>query len=174
MKLLTVSVLVCSMMALAGAAEAEKDNETEAIIQEEEHRVDKRSTSCPDQWTKYNGRCFLFVPRILTWAQAEKNCLSMGAHLASIHGTRDYHEIRRMILDRTHKSPETWIGGSDGQEEGVWFWSDGTPFFYSYWCRGEPNNLSNEDCILMNYGGNHCWDDYWCHFHRPSLCAKKI
>ncbi|XP_067435493.1 ladderlectin-like [Thunnus thynnus] len=174
MKLLTVSVLVCSMMALAGAAalqEAEKDNETEAIIQEEEHRVDKRSTSCPSHWTEYNGRCFLYIPRTLTWAQAEKNCLSMGANLASIHRTREYYEIKRIISDRTHSSPETWIGGSDSQEEGVWFWSDGTPFAYSYWCRGEPNK---QHCLQMNYGGNNCWDDVWCDAHRPSLCAKKI
>lgn len=177
MKLLTVSVLVCSMMALAGAAalqEAEKDNETEAIIQEEEHHVDKRSTSCPDHWTEYNGRCFLYIPRTLTWAQAERNCLSMGANLASIHGTREYHEIKRMILDRTHGSPETWIGGSDSQEEGVWFWSDGTPFAYSYWCRGEPNNYGNQHCIQMNFGDDNCWDDFQCDARRSSVCAKKI
>ncbi|XP_044198199.1 ladderlectin-like [Thunnus albacares] len=174
MKLLTVSVLICSMMALAGAAEAEKDKETEAIIQEEEHRIVKRSTSCPYHWTKYNGRCFLFVPRTLTWAQAERNCQSKGAHLASIHGTREYNQIKRIISDRTHRSPKTWIGGSDSQEEGVWLWSDGTRFAYSYWCRGEPNNNWNQDCIQMNYGGNKCWDDVQCNSRRSSVCAKKI
>ncbi|XP_044198421.1 ladderlectin-like [Thunnus albacares] len=154
MKLLTVSVLLCSMMALAGAAalqEAEKDKETEAIIQEEEHRVDKRSTSCPSRWIEYNGRCFLFVPRTLTWAQAERNCQSMGAHLASIHGTWEYNEIKKIISDHIQGSPKTWIGGSDSQEEGVWLWSDGTPFTYSYWCSGEPNNDGNQDCIQMNF-----------------------
>ncbi|XP_044198221.1 ladderlectin-like [Thunnus albacares] len=174
MKLLTVSVLVCSMMALAGAAalqEAEKEHEAVAKIQEEEHHVDNRSTYCPDGWTKYNIRCFLFVPEALSWAQAEKNCLSMGAHLASVHGTEEYNQIKSMIEEKTHEYPETWIGGSDSQEDGVWLWSDGTPFIFSYWCSGEP---TTQQCLQMNYGGDKCWDDTYCATTLPSVCAKKI
>ncbi|XP_044198420.1 ladderlectin-like, partial [Thunnus albacares] len=117
---------------------------------------------------------FLFVPRTLTWTQAERNCKSMGANLASIHGIWEHNLIKGMISDRAQSSPETWIGGSDSQGEGVWLWSDGTTFDFSYWCRGEPNGRGNQDCIQMNYGGNNCWDDLQCNAYRSSVCAKKV
>ncbi|XP_044198423.1 galactose-specific lectin nattectin-like [Thunnus albacares] len=126
-------------MALAGAAE--------------EHRVDKRSILCPPGWSYYHGRCFLHVSRALSWAKAEKNCLSMGANLASVHSRHDYHAVQKIIWNHVHRNDYAWIGGSDCQEEGLWFWSDGTPFNLKYWCSGEPNNLNAQHCLLVVFRG---------------------
>ncbi|XP_034533054.1 ladderlectin-like [Notolabrus celidotus] len=71
-------------------------------------------------------------------------------------------------------SPETWLGGSDAQHEGVWLWTDSSHFTFTHFCRGEPNNFFNQHCLQMNYGGGKCWDDVWCDKHRPSVCAKRI
>ncbi|XP_067381603.1 ladderlectin-like [Channa argus] len=110
----------------------------------------------------------------MTWAQAERNCQSMGANLASVHKAEEYHWIQRMISDHVHAYPLTWFGGSDGEEEGVWFWSDGTPFTFSYWCRGEPNNKKSQQCLQVNFGDGKCWDDSYCYYSLPSVCAKKV
>ncbi|XP_059210528.1 ladderlectin-like, partial [Centropristis striata] len=134
----------------------------------------ERSTSCPGGWRKINGRCFLYVPRALNWAQAERNCQSLGANLASVYRAEEDHELQRMIRDVTHGHPRTWIGGSDAEMTGVWLWSDGTPFRFSYWCSGEPNNQGNEHCVEMNVGDNKCWNDLKCDTNRPSVCAKNI
>ncbi|XP_059210331.1 ladderlectin-like [Centropristis striata] len=161
MKTLTVTALLCAVMALTTAAR--------------EHQVVERSTCCPDGWRKINGRCFLYVPRAQSWAHAERNCQSMGANLASIHQALEQDEIKRMIQDVTHGHPETWIGGSDAEEEGFWLWSDGTPFRFSYWCSREPNNSQGQQhCLQIHYGDNKCWDDKECSDNLPSVCAKNI
>ncbi|XP_038588174.1 type-2 ice-structuring protein-like isoform X2 [Micropterus salmoides] len=159
MKTLILSALLCAVITLTRAAG--------------EHHILERSTSCPSGWTKISGRCFLFVPRTMTWAQAERNCLSLGANLASVRGAEEYHGIKRLVADKTHGNSQTWLGGSDSEEERVWFWSDGTPFTFSYWCRGEPNNDGYQHCLQMNYGGDKCWDDTKCHYHLQSVCVKK-
>nr|XP_033465115.1 type-2 ice-structuring protein-like [Epinephelus lanceolatus] len=102
MKTLTVFALLCAMMALTTAAG--------------EHHVIERSASCPGGWNLINGRCFLFVPRAMTWARAELNCQSMGANLASVHLAEEYHGIKKMIEDKTHGHPQTWLGGFDAEE----------------------------------------------------------
>ncbi|XP_014835616.1 PREDICTED: ladderlectin-like, partial [Poecilia mexicana] len=69
-----------------------------------------------------------------------------------------------------------WIGGSDAQEDNNWFWIDGTPFLYTNWCPGEPNNYGGrkQDCLQINFGDHKCWDDVQCYFPKPSVCAKKV
>ncbi|KAA8582717.1 type-2 ice-structuring protein [Etheostoma spectabile] len=177
MKMLTGSLLVCAMMALTTAAavpEAEAPEKAGRPLEEWKRLiVVKRSTSCPSGWTGYNGRCFLYVPTPMTWADAEKNCLYHGGNLASVHGFDEHHVIQSMIQRITHMYPLTWLGGSDAQQEGSWFWSDGTPFKFNYWSPRQPDNQANADCLLMNFGDQKKFDDQPCHYHMPFVCAKK-
>ncbi|XP_047436298.1 ladderlectin-like [Mugil cephalus] len=158
MKTLPVIVIVCVVMTLIGA----------------DAKIIKRCTHCPG-WSEYNGRCFIFIPTPMTWARAERNCQSLGGNLASVHDVFEYQAIQKVIWSSTHAYPETWIGGSDAEEDGLWLWSDGTPFHYSNWCDGEPNNYQGpQNCIKINFRASKCWDDLKCVEPRPSVCSKKI
>ncbi|XP_045919992.1 ladderlectin-like [Micropterus dolomieu] len=140
MKTLTLSALLCAMMALTRAAalpDAEAGNWIDSFTPTGESHVVINSTSCPEGWTAFNSRCFLYVPRSLSWAVAERNCMSMGGHLASVHNIEEYREIQTMILSATHYQREAWIGGSDAQQNQCWFWSDGTLYDFTNWCPGE-------------------------------------
>ncbi|XP_054457403.1 ladderlectin-like [Anoplopoma fimbria] len=173
MKTLTVSALVCALMVLTRAAVLPDGMPVKDQIAKS-HLV-KRSVSCPGGWSPFNGRCFRYFPRPLTWAKAEKNCESMGGNLASVHNILEYHEIQRLILSGSHEYKQTWVGGSDAQEEKQWFWTDGTPFRYMNWCDREPNNSrGRQHCLQVNHGAEKCWDDVECYLRKPSVCAKKI
>ncbi|XP_045919991.1 ladderlectin-like [Micropterus dolomieu] len=167
MKTLTLSALLCAMMALTRAAalpDAEAGNWTDSFTPGQ-----WRSTSCPGGWTAFNDRCFLYVPRSMSWAVAERNCMSM----ASVHNIQEYHQIQTLILSATHYQGLTWIGGSDGQQEYYWFWSDGTSFGFSHWCPGEPNNyLGHQNCAVVNHSDRKCWDNLWCDWQLPSVCVR--
>ncbi|XP_030608893.1 ladderlectin-like [Archocentrus centrarchus] len=135
----------------------------------------KRSVRCGAGWSEFNRRCFYYIPKPLSWAKAEKNCMSLGGHLASVHNFMEYHELQRLILSASHEYKETWIGGTDAQEENQWFWSDGTTFHYTKWCSGEPNNSGGrQHCLRMNHGGEKCWDDFGCYAQKPSVCTKNM
>ncbi|XP_031174463.1 galactose-specific lectin nattectin-like [Sander lucioperca] len=176
MKTLTVFALVCAMAALTGAAAVpeEKADEDQTADINLAKRTFCSTRRCSRGWTRYNGRCFRFVPRPMTWAAAEKNCMFMGGHLASIHNILEYLRLLSLMSSsRVYK--KTWIGGTDAQEEKQWFWSDGTPFNYVKWCRGEPNNsFGKQHCLDMNHEGYKCWDDLQCNRRSPSICAKNI
>ncbi|XP_034020969.1 uncharacterized protein LOC117505435 [Thalassophryne amazonica] len=170
MKTLTyVCLLICVMMTLSGAADLPEGEQLKEL--QKEVRV-KRSSSCPSGWYKISGRCFRYVPRAMTWARAERNCLHMGGHLTSVNSDDEYHDIQNMIKKITYQNSEAWLGGSDAQEEGLWFWSDGKSFGYNSWCPGEPNNHGNQHCLAINHSGQKCWDDRKCEEKHPSVCAK--
>ncbi|XP_078146237.1 galactose-specific lectin nattectin-like isoform X1 [Centroberyx gerrardi] len=169
MKILTVSLLLCATMALTRA-------------------TGWQVRRCPHHWTQLNHRCFLYVPKCITWHQAEKHCVSLGGHLASIHSHHEAKAVQNMIKRITHKYPTTWLGGTDAKREGVWLWSDGQRFNYQCWSSGNPDNKwRNEDCLVMNYRGRGLhwiwwlfhrgqrrWDDQSCSTKRPFLCAKSL
>ncbi|XP_070849388.1 ladderlectin-like [Chaetodon trifascialis] len=171
--MLTVTLLVCAMMALSSAAvpKAEPAERTEDPFKEmRDNPIVKRST-CPRGWTALNGRCLNYFATPKTWAEAEKHCLSLGGNLASVHSSQEYHDIQMTIWIRTHSYPQTWLGGYDVAQEGVWFWTDGTPKEFTYWSFGQPNRSGY--CLVMNFGGLKRFDDQPCSLRRPFVCAKK-
>ncbi|XP_043954886.1 ladderlectin-like [Gambusia affinis] len=140
---------------------------------DEQVHLFRRTVECPTGWTAIKDRCFSFVAIAKTWAAAEKHCLSLGANLASVHSKEDYQEIQTLIFKAANKIITAWIGGSDAQEDNIWFWSDGSPVTFTNWCPGQPNGLIRQNCIQMNYSKKLCWDDVKCSLKLPSVCVKK-
>ncbi|XP_024143279.1 type-2 ice-structuring protein isoform X1 [Oryzias melastigma] len=171
MGMLAVCVLVCAVMVQIKAAAVQ-----DADVKKSEATNDlvKRSRPCGYGWTQIHDRCFRYIPVLQTWSRAERDCRSKGATLASVHDIQEYHEIQRLILTATHSYQETWIGGSDAQEEGLWLWSDGSAFHYTNWCGSHINHGRNWNCLRMNHSGGKCWDDYTCQTRLPYVCAKNM
>ncbi|KAK1899749.1 Type-2 ice-structuring protein [Dissostichus eleginoides] len=116
---------------------------------------------------------FLLQPETHEMAKAERNCHSMRGHLASVHNVMELHEIQKMIMTATHRMKLAWIGGSDAHEVNVWSWSDGTPFSYTDWCDGEPNQRGVQRCLQMNHSEDKCWDNMNCAVKLPSVCVNR-
>uniref|UniRef100_A0A3P9NBK0 C-type lectin domain-containing protein n=1 Tax=Poecilia reticulata TaxID=8081 RepID=A0A3P9NBK0_POERE len=112
---------------------------------------------CPAGWSWFDHRCFVFVPYQMTWAAAEKYCLSLDGHLASYHNIAEYNFIRELVLRVSGKHTSSWVGGYDAPQEGTWLWSDGSKFIFTNWHGGEPSNGENEDCMDINAYGIYYW-----------------
>ncbi|KAM6894260.1 ladderlectin-like [Lycodopsis pacificus] len=140
MKTLTVSALVCAMIAL-----------TQALSQ--------RRVYCAQGWTECSGRCFRYIPKPMTWAEAER--------VERIQTVSD-SQYRVTVLD-SQLSFEKHM-----TQEKKWFWSDVLLSATVNWCHGEPNNAGGrQHCLQMNYGAQKCWDDVQCSYNKPSVCVKR-
>lgn len=64
-----------------------------------------------------------------------------------------------------------WTGGNDLDTEAGWRWSDGKPFAYLNFEKGEPNSAGNEDCIEI-ITDRSTWNDNMCNQKRPYICKK--
>ncbi|XP_016519636.1 galactose-specific lectin nattectin-like [Poecilia formosa] len=130
---------------------------------------------CTPGWTWYDGQCFLFMKVKKSWSEAEKFCLSLDGHLASIRSTNEYNFIRQLVYEATGKHTQTWVGGHDSPEEGFWLWSDGSKFLFHHWGPGEPNNgRGNEDCMDINFEGQDNVNDDDCAKKLPFICVIPV
>ncbi|XP_062309627.1 ladderlectin-like [Osmerus eperlanus] len=162
---------------LVGETQVQEEMEEERLEEEETGEVrvsdgaDSRS-SCPSGWTRYGSRCYLFVRSARTWAAAERYCVHFGANLASVHSSLEYHFLQEVVIRETSDFSPVWLGGSDAVENLVWFWSDGSRFDYQNWARTEPNNEGgDEECMVMNAGGEYRWNDIKCGNHYYFICS---
>ncbi|KAL6491095.1 hypothetical protein MHYP_G00014400 [Metynnis hypsauchen] len=125
-------------------------------------------------WVRYQGHCFFYISQALDWASAEAHCLTLGAHLVSVHSESEYKMVKAFIRTHDNKENPTWLGLSNCQKRGSWFWSDGSKFGYSKWNRNEPNALNGECCVHLNWTDQKDWNDIPCNLAYPSVCRKKV
>uniref|UniRef100_A0A914EKU9 C-type lectin domain-containing protein n=1 Tax=Acrobeloides nanus TaxID=290746 RepID=A0A914EKU9_9BILA len=134
--------------------------------------------ACDSGWTYYNvtNSCYK-VFHGQNWTTAESICVSNRAHLTSIHSYSENYfvqEISTAGIGLPSGDDLDWIGLSDLNGDGVYTWTDGTPFDYQYWNQGEPNNPSTTLCITMYTDTNgifgHWNDDFCTRVARAFVC----
>ncbi|XP_050958643.1 galactose-specific lectin nattectin-like isoform X2 [Labeo rohita] len=128
------------------------------------------SRKCPYGWINFGVRCFKFFSSTVHWVTAEKNCQSLGANLASIHSKIEQEFLLSLLPS---SSTRCWIGTHDGNHEGQWLWTDGTPYDFAYFGPGQPDNLGEENCGELNFTANR-WNDADCLTSLPYLCAQNL
>ncbi|CAL1591084.1 unnamed protein product [Knipowitschia caucasica] len=129
----------------------------------------RRALCNPGTWCPYGGRSYIFIATPKSWAYAQMFCQSLGGTLAVIHN-RNTNDFLRTLSSRM----DTWIGFSDAQYNGVWLWINSERVVFRNWCRGEPNNSGgNQDCAIINFKGEDCWDDEVCMANRPFVCERE-
>ena len=99
-----------------------------------------RSVPCDPGWTlsHHTGGCYKFFSSPKSWSAALRSCQEHGGDLASIsdQATNDFIKS---------------LGGNNPQEAFIGTrrpfrtWTDGTPWCYEKWNKGEPNNASGKE-----------------------------
>uniref|UniRef100_A0A3P8NIY8 C-type lectin domain-containing protein n=1 Tax=Astatotilapia calliptera TaxID=8154 RepID=A0A3P8NIY8_ASTCA len=115
-------------------------------------------SQCQSGWREYENKCYFFSTDTKSWLEANEFCLEHNSNLMSI---QDIHD-----------SEIYWFGLNDRTVEGVWEWSDGSPFIqYLHWMSGQPDDWNdNEDCgqvVGYNFGE---WNDENCDNKRKYIC----
>uniref|UniRef100_A0A3Q3AU32 C-type lectin domain-containing protein n=1 Tax=Kryptolebias marmoratus TaxID=37003 RepID=A0A3Q3AU32_KRYMA len=87
MKLLGVSLTLCVVLTLSQARPSMTPN-LPGLMEEENNEI------CPDGWSMFGKRCFIFIDAPKTWTAAEFYCQFEGAHLASVHSSEEYRFIQ--------------------------------------------------------------------------------
>ncbi|MBK9962418.1 MAG: HYR domain-containing protein [Saprospiraceae bacterium] len=102
---------------------------------------------------EYNGSRYFCSKGPENWETAKIICDINGGKLAVINDHDENQFVASKLAGQT-----AWIGGSDARSEGRFDWIDNSPFIYSNWLPGQPNNFGpNEDFIELAPDGT--WND---------------
>ncbi len=111
------------------------------------------SAALCQQRVQFEGHEYMLVEQRMTWHNAKAYAESLGGYLACVSS-----EEENSFLFSTAPS-HCWIGATDEVVEGDWHWIDGSPWSYTNWGVGEPNNSGNEDYAAITYSCGGCWND---------------
>uniref|UniRef100_A0AC34FPZ3 C-type lectin domain-containing protein n=1 Tax=Panagrolaimus sp. ES5 TaxID=591445 RepID=A0AC34FPZ3_9BILA len=103
---------------------------------------------------------------------AEFACTKIGGHLVSIHDS-----FTNVLLTQAenifHQSTmsDIWIGLTNmmSSSSGNWSWTDGTPFNFEDWAKGEPQNISGNNCAGLSITDG-LWKSDDCFKAKPYIC----
>ncbi|XP_012714516.2 ladderlectin [Fundulus heteroclitus] len=129
---------------------------------------------CPMFWYSFDGRCYKYVATLMTWGDAEQHCLSQGANLVSVHSLEEENFVKMLISNFDPAQGLNWIGLSDAQKDGAFFWSDGSKLSLTNWNAREPNNNGgSESCVHTNWGPARKWNDVPCNKKYTFVCKAR-
>ena len=129
---------------------------------------------CGAGWTPHKEKCYRLFAAPLSWTKASAQCAANCGHLASVpdRETEDFLVgLAKNFSGSTCLGPlelgSLWLGGyrEDGDEE--WQWKDGSPWNYTNWAKGEPNNGNRgREHHLELWWDTPSWNDE--HGHSPN------
>ena len=129
-------------------------------------------TACGNDWEEHGDHCYLWSEEKMSWDDAEAFCKRKGGHLASVTS----EDINAFVLQEKmlRNLEHLWIGGSDKENEGVWRWSDGSPWNYTNWYPGQPNRDNNKDCLQFGFNEIRDWMDRPCANNVNFVCSQAL
>ncbi|XP_028647981.1 CD209 antigen-like protein E [Erpetoichthys calabaricus] len=141
-------------------------------------------SGCPAGWVLFNSKCYFFSTDKMDWYLSDADCNSLGGHLVIIESYEEQQFLKNEITKRGH-GKSYWIGLTDCQTEGRFFWVDGSPLdsHKSFWDTDnnggiQPDNWKNnglspkgEDCVhlqILPYSSG--WHDGFCERQEKRIC----
>jgi len=92
------------------------------------------------------------------WHDCEDEAMSFGGHLVTINNATE----NNWLVSTFGNSEYFWIGYSDENSEGNWYWISGETPTYTNWNTGEPSNSGDaEHYALINWHLPGLWNDGW-------------
>jgi len=115
----------------------------------------------------FGGRCY-FPIAAATFANAQAECASKGAHLVTIASEAEHTTVASML-----PGTDRWIGmrrapSSPPKSAASFNWITGEPKTYSRWAGGEPRGA--DECVRMR--GASDWADAACETLHQGICER--
>lgn len=101
------------------------------------HSLNTRTISSPNfgKLNTFNGHYYLLSNDYANWNDSKESCEQIGMHLVTITSAEENNFVENISMQLT-----IWLGLSDANSEGNWYWITGEPLNYTHWNTGEPNN----------------------------------
>ncbi|NXX12217.1 MBL protein, partial [Podargus strigoides] len=101
-----------------------------------------------------------------TFDNGKSLCAKAGSVLPSPRNEAENTALKDLIKPLK----QAYIGISDEQTEGRFMYLNGETVTYTNWNAGEPNNLKNEDCAVVQESGK--WNDVNCSNSRALIICE--
>jgi hypothetical protein len=90
--------------------------------------------------------CYCIVERLETWTNANRFCRNKQMSLVSVESKEEQIQLSQLLKSKlTEYDYGFWTSGSLDGTTGNWTWaSNGQPFTFTNWRKGQPDNFSKD------------------------------
>uniref|UniRef100_A0AC34RIC7 C-type lectin domain-containing protein n=1 Tax=Panagrolaimus sp. JU765 TaxID=591449 RepID=A0AC34RIC7_9BILA len=133
------------------------------------------SSQCPQgSIASFSGdNCWYLISVPLDFIYAERYCLTLGGHLASIHKAYDNAFMTVKAKELFSQATRFAIGGNNLRSQKDWAWNDGSTFDFENWANYEPSNSTWKNCLHVDVGRGK-WYTSECTIKVPFVCQKPL
>ena len=100
----------------------------------------------PADAVAWGGHRYKVFEDDLSWHEARDRCEAMGGHLVCIETEKEQQFIADLADGRY-----LYLGATDEAKEDTWVWVNASPFTYTAWMGGQPNNWGDDEHYLATY-----------------------
>ena len=123
---------------------------------------------CQPGWDYFSGYCYFTSSTCSSWPTAEKKCVKMGSHLATVHNQEE-----NVYIQHRHNGEKSWIGLNDRSAEGSFVWINKGTSSFRFWAPNQPNNYKDQDCVhTLGAKNEYTWNDVSCDTCFKFTCFK--
>lgn len=133
-----------------------------------------------------DGTCYMLFYDAVDRDSAQAQCQGLGGDLAVIESAGEQAVVAELAALHPVDLPDSWLGGSDQQQEGTWVWPGGAVFYqggaavlFENFRAEEPNDNDadcalgpGEDCLIIEGDVGGTWDDRCCARLSPYICER--
>ncbi|XP_032730567.1 C-type lectin domain family 4 member D-like isoform X4 [Lontra canadensis] len=122
---------------------------------------------CPFGWRAFQSNCYFPLNDNKTWVKSERNCMRMGAHLATISTEAELNFITQFLERRF-----SYFLGLIDENHGGRSLVNKTAFnpHNLLWHEGKAKNQEENCIVLVNVQDKWTWNDSPCNFETKSIC----
>ena len=123
---------------VGSVTEQTSDQDRGTVISQSVTGEADRGTSVDLVVSKGRQKAYTVISQAVTWEEAESYCTAHGGHLASITSQEEWDQA--LAAMRASGRKVFWIGGTRDSGDDMFYWIDGSPWSFTAWADGEPNN----------------------------------
>ena len=121
---------------------------------------------CENSGHYYKGSCYQTIPQCQPFNIANAHCQVQGATLPVIDSAE-----KSLFIQERIEIP-SWLK-LQGNLSSSWQWRNGSSLYYTNWLSGQPANIVDHDCVVVeNRGITSGWKTENCSACRNTLCEK--
>jgi hypothetical protein len=124
---------------------------------------------CPlGAYSGLESKCYTLPLSKMSWWDAEQACWDVDGNLTSIADAT----FNNFVHNMTGNLANSFWAGATNVINGMWQWSDGTPFNYTNWQTGYEVKI-NRTCLAIQPSSGK-WLKEKCHEEKPFMCTVPI
>jgi hypothetical protein len=116
----------------------------------------------------YRDRPYAFCVTPSTWEDAQTGCQSRGLNLLSINDPTEEDDV--WALAARYGGERWWLGLTNKDTDGYWYWINGFPTNYGHWDIGQPDDAGRTESCAASSPQDPTWTALDCGQKLPYIC----